>query len=893
VERTIRNHRLVRRCLKPQHLFTGLATVDIPTDAPATNPKEWKGAWTSLTEPEEIAQAICFANTEQYHQAAKTPLGMEPLASFFGPSAATEEALRFLEGTPLPPPIQQAILPETNALLTTIQQWPQTSSGSLQTNITPDKFATLYKILLEKTSSSPSGRHLGHYKAIANSESLTPIFAKLMSISHKAGFSPDCWQQVVDVMLEKSPGNSKIHRLRIVALQESDFNQSNRLAIGQPLLHHLEDNKILPDMQYGSPPARQCVSAVLTKVLQFEIQRYKKEAIACIENDAVGCYDRIANPIVIMSLRKMDIPESTIISLASTWEHTTHHIKTLYGISDASYRNTIDKFLYGPGQGSTIGPILWLICFLLIYRSLSAGIKGMEFQSVDNKVIVQSKGAAFVDDTGLCATKPKEDSQSTSLPQHIPVINQLQRLAQEWERLLYSTGGALNLSKCFLFVLAWDWKGSTPKLVTSTTAAAELLLTSGASMNPEAIRQIDPTQSFRTLGIHITPSGSPAGALATLREIVEDYSTAISTSKLTRAAALTSYVQHLLPKVRYRLPALTASQQDCERLSTPILMAVLPKLHINRNTSRSIIYGPVTLGGLGFPNVYIYQGIDKLHLLLGHLRLNDMVGQLLHIDLTYVQLLSGSGQLFLKQPRDKYSCLESGWLTSIWDFTFKANLQFHYSRAWIPNLPREKDTFLMELFQSYRLNTQEMRILNKCRIYLQVLTLSDITSADGIYILPEVKAGHPPADRTSNLHWPLQGNPSKSDWTLWASTLANLETKARLIAPLGGWIAPTHQTWHTWVEPLTRQLYKRSQNRFNLYQPINHGGPKVTRNNSTPWYNLTAPTQHLAILPDGLIPATIHGRNFYGDNLVTVVNGCGLKTAPESPEEMSIIKSPY
>jgi hypothetical protein len=56
----------------------------------------------------------------------------------------------------------------------------------------------------------------------------------MMNIPLTAGFSPNRWRQIIDVMLEKKPGDHRIHRLRIVALQESDFNQSNRLAIGRP-----------------------------------------------------------------------------------------------------------------------------------------------------------------------------------------------------------------------------------------------------------------------------------------------------------------------------------------------------------------------------------------------------------------------------------------------------------------------------------------------------------------------------------------------------------------------------------------------------------------------------------------------------------------------------------
>jgi hypothetical protein len=127
----------------------------------------------------------------------------------------------------------------------------------------------------------------------------------MMSIPHLAGFSPVQWQQVVDIMLEKDPGDPKIHRLRMIALQESDFNQSNRLLIARPLTHHLEDKSLIPDMQYGSGPGKHCHSTILNKQLTFEILRQSKETAAFIENDAIGCYNRMVSPILILCLQKL------------------------------------------------------------------------------------------------------------------------------------------------------------------------------------------------------------------------------------------------------------------------------------------------------------------------------------------------------------------------------------------------------------------------------------------------------------------------------------------------------------------------------------------------------------------------------------------------------------
>jgi len=267
----------------------------------------------------------------------------------------------------------------------------------------------------------------------------------MMTIPYLAGFSPKRWREIIDVMLLKTPGDRRIHRLRIVALQESDFNQRNRLLIGRPLLHALEDNKELSDIQYGSRPSKQCHSAILNKVLTYEIHRYQKKPLAYIENDAAGCYDRIINPLILIFLRILGLSKSLVACLAATWEHTHHRIKTLYGVSSSGYQNSINCPLYGPGQGSTIGPLLWLLCFLLIVRSLSSKHPGIIINTVDNKKRCQFIGEAFVDDTGLGSNTSKEDVEHHPEAESQLLITRLQQLAQEWERLLFSTGGALNL----------------------------------------------------------------------------------------------------------------------------------------------------------------------------------------------------------------------------------------------------------------------------------------------------------------------------------------------------------------------------------------------------------------------------------------------------------------
>lgn len=143
------------------------------------------------------------------------------------------------------------------------------------------------------------------------------------------------------------------------------------------------------------------------------------------------------------------------------------------------------------------------------------------------------------------------------------------------------------------------------------------------------IKCIEASALYRTLGVQISPNGSNAGAKQILSDIVLDYAQALAGSHLSKEEALISYIQHLLPKLRFQLPAFSLSFEECESLMSTIWKSTLPRLHVNRNTARSIVYGPFMLGGMALPHLATVQCIDKLHLLLGHIRLGDDTAKLL------------------------------------------------------------------------------------------------------------------------------------------------------------------------------------------------------------------------------------------------------------------------
>jgi hypothetical protein len=261
----------ISQCLQPPHQNAGgLSLVHVPSGHPlpfpdGPDPKTWLGPWTTISNPSHIAQHICSANKHQYNTAATTPFATDPLLSYIGQDAGSEGSMNTLNGVDPPDSILSMLQPETISLLKTIAEPHPTPKINPSIEITPEAYRSCYTVIPERTSSSPSGHHVGHYKAALTNASLTSLHCQMMSLPFQAGLSPPRWQKVINVMLEKQPGSPRIHRLRIIALLENDFNQAIRIIFARQLGFHMEDHGMIPSKLYGSREGRQCVSAILNK----------------------------------------------------------------------------------------------------------------------------------------------------------------------------------------------------------------------------------------------------------------------------------------------------------------------------------------------------------------------------------------------------------------------------------------------------------------------------------------------------------------------------------------------------------------------------------------------------------------------------------------------------
>jgi hypothetical protein len=59
------------------------------------------------------------------------------------------------------------------------------------------------------------------------------------------------------------------------------------------------------------------------------------------------------------------------------------------------------------------------------------------------------------------------------------------------------------------------------------------------------------------------------------------------------------------------------------------------------------------------------------------------------------------------------------------------HIKVEVEHLWTPRRVRQNDVLLMDEIMKYNLTSSQLCSINYCRIYLQVLLLSNITTADG------------------------------------------------------------------------------------------------------------------------------------------------------------------
>jgi hypothetical protein len=246
---------------------------------------------------------------------------------------------------------------------------------------------------------------------------------------------------------------------------------------------------------------------------------------------------------------------------------------------------------------------------------------------------------------------------------------------------------------------------------------------------------LHPYAAHKTLGHYKEPAGIQVEQFAKLKEKSDRITEFLWKMPLQRNEAWTYYTACYLPSVCYPLTASYLTSKQLHRVQTRAMSIIIPRCGYNRHTHRSIIYGPQHIGGAGFRHLYTEQGLLKVAYFLRHLRTPSQIGTLLRCTLSWLQLSIGVSFPVLSQTAVPLPHMEVKWISSMRTFLAEQTMSIQLATDCVPAPQREHDSYIMDwILACNHYTPAEIRRLNYCRLYLNVVTVSDLATPDGLYV---------------------------------------------------------------------------------------------------------------------------------------------------------------
>jgi hypothetical protein len=440
-----------------------------------SDPRESK-TWQTITIPEEIEYYLQLRNRLHFGQAAGTPFttpDMKMILPWTGDSDTVDEVL---SGTYVPPSTMEALCSKVLIHCKRVHD-----GDAISPVITMESFRGKIRKWRESTTTSPSGRHLGRYKALfakgmhdpsdeeaietfkAKQQAIVQVILSVMNFCIRTGHVLSRWKVVVNTMIFKDPGIFRIHRLRVLRIYEADLNLI--LAVKwRELLKRADVRGQVNVNQHGARPGCEASSLALCEELRSDVSYTTRRTIISIDNDASSCFDRMLPSLVTLNSQTYGLPRELATLHGATLKAMKYHLRTTMGISTTFYSHTKEYPIFGTGQGSGNSPVVWLLLSATLFDIHTSMAYGAEIQDPSGTHSVRVSISGFVDDTNACVNEwhPEHDGKLQD------VMSKAMHDAQLWNDLLYVSGGKLELSKCSYHPLRFQFAADgTPSVVTT------------------------------------------------------------------------------------------------------------------------------------------------------------------------------------------------------------------------------------------------------------------------------------------------------------------------------------------------------------------------------------------------------------------------------------------
>ena len=762
--------------------------------------------WEAIYDQQRIQELIIGRNIIHFGQAQGTPFTEEPLASLIPPGIKLHDIdIETINNSG----ISQAAKDIASKL--------RPCENNIEAKTTLEELKSGYRKWKERTTTSPSRRHLSHYHALLKpdgtpidecdkkSDDIWKIHLAMFNASVGSGISLPRWWRVENIMIEKIQGTPRLDKLRVIHILEADYNLALKMIWAKRAMSNIEANNMMSNAQCGGRSGRSTLGILISKLMKYDTSARARVLLAMLENDATACYDRMTVNLASAISQSYGVPNEACKSVAETRIHMMYHVRTAAGTSDGFYQHSIETPIHGIGQGAGWSGPVWNFHSDTAIKIMNEKGHGFSFDGPSRKSPRKGTLEGFVDDTHASVNSWFQEISPETL------IHRLQQDTQRWADLLHATGGKLNLSKTYYQLYEWshDEQGN---YVPVHCDIPNLRIICPFTKDSVSIKTKTPDDEQETLGVMMAPNQAQKKQIKKLRDKSTMIIRGITSGQATPYAARLAEKQIYIPAMVYSFPVTTIQDATLKSIQNPAVKTFLSLQGFNSNFPRSVVFGPKDLAGMGKLSLPNEQAIAGIFTFIQQTRRRTQAGVALQTNLEWIQQEAGTKSRYLQDTSETITYIYNGLIPHI-----RRSLQKVQFSIWTEEEcknTRKNDSYIMDTVRGAYTKAR-IKIINNWRLYLQVEKVSDIATADGTTIHHGWFQRNGVRNSKSTLQWPRQIPPHNKYWSVWTSALRLLTSENRKLRnPLMEWEitqAEHQRKYKYYIDNNTNKIYNISE----------------------------------------------------------------------------------
>ena len=334
-----------------------------------------------------------------------------------------------------------------------------------------------------------------------------------------------------------------------------------------------------------------------------------------------------------------------------------------------------------------------------------------------------------------------------------------------------ATGGALRADKSYWYLVHFQWKGDKWQYASIADTPGDLSVRD-ADGSRVTLERLEPSEARETIGVFLAMDGSQDTQMAELLKKTQEFADCIRAGYVSAVEAKMAVETTIAKTLEYPMEAISLTESQWNKVTWPIRRRALPKMGIVRNYPINLVHSPEKFTGIGWMHPYHLNYIKQMISLPREMPSRSVTGSLMGSVLEQHVLEMGfnpdGGDWNFSTTK---VCLTSSWWTYLLEYMEKHEFRMDFPGLGRLQLRSSDDQFLMKAFIEAGYNGAELCKLNVCRMFLKVITVSDIAKGSLDY-LEDWTDRSLSATKQWAYQWPRSPpKPPQDWWNLWKKAL--------------------------------------------------------------------------------------------------------------------------